>query len=404
LYRRLKKFFAIDTPSAVRRAILNNTNTYQSFAFANGGFVYQMSFPLITEPEEALQGSAVNALDHPNIMTLTETRSNDSTRVNQLFVGLIRLPPTGGEEHLFPLLTSPKPGQVPGPAPPADAANLQEAEVPSSARLEFDHLDTHFTLFPILLPIPCGVDMPNVHPLGQPFSPELVTHFPALEDWRLATQWCQPKGIHWSCHLPNDFFETAAFAEAQPILTNFEFLPCNTRSIVYSTDYDVMKPRGGPAELAALRHIEELTEAAWDHLAAMAPATPPPETRGIPASPFEGTQWVRTAGAHAVTMLGAAPSVPGFIQWSTKEMEAQQEATTACATYQLLLSRKNPAMNTVSLATLSDSLLAFLNRVGQDTATRAFQCSIRGTLATISAAPLGSSWEVFNNLTPEMFT
>jgi hypothetical protein len=58
----------------------------------------------------------------------------------------------------------------------------------------------------------------------------------------------------------------------------------------------------------------------------------------------------------------------------------------------------------VSLATLSDNLLAFLNTVGQDTATRAFQRSIRGTLATISAAPSGSGWEVFNNLTPEMFT
>jgi hypothetical protein len=49
-YRGLKKFFAVDIPSAVRHAILNNTNAYQSFAFVNMGFVYQMSFPLITEP------------------------------------------------------------------------------------------------------------------------------------------------------------------------------------------------------------------------------------------------------------------------------------------------------------------------------------------------------------------
>jgi hypothetical protein len=56
------------------------------------------------------------------------------------------------------------------------------------------------------------------------------------------------------------------------------------------------------------------------------------------------------------------------------------------------------------LATLSDNFLAFLNTVGQDTATRSFQRSIRGTLATIGTAPSGSGWEVFNNLTPEMFT
>jgi hypothetical protein len=68
-------------------------------------------------------------------------------------------------------------------------------------------------------------------------------------------------------------------------------------------------------------------------------------------------------------MPGAPPSVPGFIQRNVKEMEAQQEATTARATYQLLLSRKNPERNTVSLATLSNNFLAFLNTIGQDTAT-----------------------------------
>jgi hypothetical protein len=83
------------------------------------GFSYWMSFPLITEPEEALQGSVVDALGHPNIMTMTETCLTDGTRINKWFIGLIHLPPTGGEEHLFPLLPSPKPDQVPGPAPPA---------------------------------------------------------------------------------------------------------------------------------------------------------------------------------------------------------------------------------------------------------------------------------------------
>jgi hypothetical protein len=125
-----------------------------------------------------------------------------------------------------------------------------------------------------------------------------------------------------------------------------------------------MKPRGGPAELAVLHHIEELTEAAWDRLAAMAPATPPPETPGTPASPFDA-HWARTAGAHALTMPGAPPYVPGFLQRSTRELEAQQEAAMARATYQLLLTRKNPERNSVSLATLSDNFLAFLNSVGR---------------------------------------
>jgi hypothetical protein len=172
---------------------------------------------------------------------------------------------------------------------------------------------------------------------------------------------------------------------------------------VFSTAYDIIKPRGGPAEQAVLQHINELTDAAWDRLAAMAPATPPPEPPSNPGSPFDA-QWVRTTGAHALTMPGAPPYVPGFIQRSPKELEAQQEAATARATYGLLLSRKNPETNTVSLATLSDNFLAFLNTVGQDTATRSFQRSIRGTLATIGTAPSGSGWEVFNNLTPEMFT
>jgi hypothetical protein len=245
--------------------------------------------------------------------------------------------------------------------------------------------------------------MPNIHPLGEPFSPELVASFPALEDWRLATEWCQPHGIHWSSHITNDFFDTAAFDEARPILNNFEFLPCNRNSLVFSTAYDFIKPRGGPTEQAVLLHIEELTEAAWDRLAAMAPATPPPEPPSNSGSPFDAN-WARSASAHALTMPGAPPYVPGFIQRGTKEMEAQQEAATAQATYQLLLSRKNTERNTVSLARLSDNFLAFLNTIGQDTATRSFQRSIRGTLATISAAPSGSGWEVFNNLTPEMFT
>jgi hypothetical protein len=215
--------------------------------------------------------------------------------------------------------------------------------------------------------------MPDVHPLGQPFSPELIVHFPALEDWRLATHWCQPKGNHWSSHLPNDFFDTAAFTEAQSFLNNFEFLPCNRRSIVYSTDYDFFKPRGVPAEQAVSRHIKELTKAAWDRLAAMAPVTPPPETPGAPASPFEGAHWIRTAGAHAVTMPGAAPAVPGFIQRNSKEMEAQEEAATARATYQLLASCPDPANNSLVLATLCPIFLDFLHGAGQDTATRAFQ-------------------------------
>jgi hypothetical protein len=224
-YRGLKKFFAVDTPSAVCHAVLDNTNAYQSFAFANMGFVYQMSFPLISEPEEAVRGSVVDALDHPNIMTFTEDCSNDGTRVNKWFVGLIR-PPAGGEEHLFPLLPSPKPDQVPGPSQPdADAADPPAAEAPSSARLEFDHPDAHFAVFPVLLPIPCGVDMPNVHPLGEPFSSALVANFLALEDWRIATNWCMVHGIPWSCHITNDFFDTAAFDEARPLLANFEFLP-----------------------------------------------------------------------------------------------------------------------------------------------------------------------------------
>jgi hypothetical protein len=210
-------------------------------------------------------------------------------------------------------------------------------------------------------------------------------------------------GIPWSCHITNDFFDTAAFDEVRPLLATFEFLPFNPRSVVHSTAYDIMKPRGGPAELAVLHHIEDLTEAAWDRLAAMAPATPPPEASGNPGGPFDAN-WTRAASAHALTMPGAPPYVPGFIQRGTKEMEAQQEAATAQATYQLLLSRKNTERNTVSLARLSDNFLAFLNTIGQDTATRAFQRSIHGTLATISAAPSGSGWEVFNNLTPEMFT
>jgi hypothetical protein len=116
-----------------------------------------------------------------------------------------------------------------------------------------------------------------------------------------------------------------------------------------------------------------LTEAAWDRLAAMAPVTPPPETPGAPASPFEGAHWDRTAGAHAVTMPGAAPAVPGFIQRNSKEMEAQEEAATARATYQLLASRLDPANNSLVLATLCPIFLDFLHRAGQDTATRAFQ-------------------------------
>jgi hypothetical protein len=246
--------------------------------------------------------------------------------------------------------------------------------------------------------------MPNIHPLGEPFSPELVAHFPALEDWRIATNWCMVHGIPWSCHLSNNFFDTAAFDEAHPVLANFEFLPFNPRAVVHSTAYDIMKPRGGPAERAVLHHVEELTEAAWDRLAAMTPATPPPEAHGIPASPSEGAHWVRTAADHALTMPGAPPSVPGFIQRPTRDLEAQQEAATARATYRLLLSRKNPDNNKVSLATLSGPFVAFLNTIGQDTAIRAFQRSIRGTLATIGTAPSGSGWEVFNNLTPEMFT
>jgi hypothetical protein len=138
-------------------------------------------------------------------------------------------------------------------------------------------------LFPLLLPILKGVNMPNIHRLAEPFPPELVAHNPALEDWCIAIHWWLHKDIHWLRHLPNALFNMTVFAKTLPFLANFEFLPSNLHSVVHHMDYNVIKPSGGPAELA-----EELTEAAWDHLKSwplrllrqpQVPPAPPPASR-----------------------------------------------------------------------------------------------------------------------------
>jgi hypothetical protein len=238
-----------------------------------------MFFP---DLEEAICGSIVNILNQPNIMTLTNDRSIHGTRINKWFMGFICLPPIGGKDLLFPYLASPMTDQVPGPTPPTcTVAPGGSSGRPDGGASSLITRIRNSALFFLLLPILRGVNMPNIHPLAEPFPPELVAHNPTLEDWCIAIHWWLHKDIHWLRHLPSTLFDMTVFAKTLPFFANFEFLPSNLHLVVHHMDYNVIKPGGGPAELA-----EELTEAAWGHLKVMAPAasTPTPGAPGTPTS------------------------------------------------------------------------------------------------------------------------
>ena len=52
-----------------------------------------------------------------------------------------------------------------------------------------DDLDLRFGVLPIMLPVPCGIDIPQAHPVNEPFPDSVIAASPFLETWRRAALW-----------------------------------------------------------------------------------------------------------------------------------------------------------------------------------------------------------------------
>jgi hypothetical protein len=262
-------YFGIGSAPDVRSATLDNhTKGYQGFAFVSGGVVNQLSFPVLRDGPDGpiLVGSLSDVLDKPDPVSLPgELR-------NQWIVSVISPPAgswrDGGERYMetFPLLVGARPDVVPGPCYlDEDTDELIEGEPPSLKRLElFDNSteppNPRFAVLPVLLPIPCGLDIPPGHPVDKPFHWFTKDHFVEIESWRRAMEWQGRKLGGVSCHLAeNGLFDTWFLQPDNDILSRFELAPASVRST--NIGYTRL-----PLDSPWIEHIRSQTEEAWQRI------------------------------------------------------------------------------------------------------------------------------------------
>jgi hypothetical protein len=178
----MRQFFRADTIEPVRKALLITSSEYQGRLFVAGDHVHQLSLPVhVDKPDgtAALVGSINDTLDHPAIAEFPLATAN------QWFLSLANAPDaTPGATNIFAVANSPSPDQV-GPPAPAEG----DAEPPSLLRLDFDRIDLRFGVFPLMPPVPCGLNIPPAHPLQHPFPEDVIETAPFLEEWCRAAAW-----------------------------------------------------------------------------------------------------------------------------------------------------------------------------------------------------------------------
>ena len=298
----MRQFFRADTIEPVRQALLVTSNEYQGRLFVADDHVHQLSLPVhVDKPDgtAALVGSINDTLDYPSIAEFPLATAN------QWFLSLTKAPDaTPGATNVFAVAIGPSPDQV-GPPAPAEG----EAEPPSLLRLDFDGTDLRFGVFPLMPPVPCGVNIPPAHPLQLPFPEDVIETAPFLEEWRRAAAWTVRLNNGLSINHGGPMFAPDAI-ELQPD-TFLQHFDTTVNSI--QLDYNLVRP-ATELHYDALTRIVPAADAAWDRIAATLPApnvtasdgpvtnnTPGPLATPSPATTSDSNRFLETILARALT-------------------------------------------------------------------------------------------------------
>jgi hypothetical protein len=281
----MRQFFRADTIEPVRQALLITSSEYQGRLFVADNHVHQLSLPVhIDKPDgtAALVGSINDTLNHPTIAEFPFATAN------QWFLSLANEPDaTPDATNIFAVANGPSPDQV-GPPAPDDG----EAEPPSLLRLNFDGIDLRFRVFPLMPPVPCGVNIPPSHPLQHPFPEDVIETAPFLEECRRAAAWTVRLNNGLSVNHGGPMFAPDAL-ELQPE-TFLQHFDTTVNSI--QLDYNLVRPA---TELYydALACIVPAADAAWDRIA----ATLGPLATPSPATNSNSNRFLETILARALT-------------------------------------------------------------------------------------------------------
>jgi hypothetical protein len=228
--------------------------------FVADNHVHQLSLSVhVDKPDgtAALVGSINDTLGHPTIAEFPFATAN------QWFLSFANAPDaTPGATNVFAVANGPSPDQV-GPPAPAEGEAEGEAEMPSLLRLDFDGIDLRFGVFPLMPPVPCGVNIPPAHSLHHRFPEDVIKTAPFLEEWRRAAAWTVRLNNGLSVNHSGPMFAPDGL-ELQPD-TFLQHFDTTVNSI--QLDYNQVRPA---TELYydALARIVPAADAAWDRIAA----------------------------------------------------------------------------------------------------------------------------------------